>query len=142
MAFAATLAQSWTATLPAVSPRAKAFFQTDTVWVPRATRFSAAVSPSWPLTGIFRPTALRAWTTPVAMLSFSDRTASILLLFWLSACSMLLRAFVVSQLSVFFSNTTLIPAGLVSLSFGMPASVMPERRNAEFGSVSAPRMIA
>ena len=76
------------------------------------------------------------------MLSFSDRTAWMLLLFAFSAASMLFFAFVVSQLSVFFSNTTLIPAGLVSLSFGMPASVMPERRNAEFGSVAAPRMIA
>ena len=54
---------------------------------------------------------------------------------------MLFWAFVVSQLSVFFSNTTLIGPD-VSPSFGMPASVMPERRNAEFGSVSAPRMIA
>ena len=76
------------------------------------------------------------------MLSFSERTASMSLLFALSAASMLFCAFVVSQLSVFFSNTTLIPAEFVSSSSGMPASVMPERRNAEFGSVSAPRMIA
>src|SRR5215210_4441728 len=142
IAFGAGLAQSWTATLPAVSPRAKAFFQTDTVCVPRATRFSAAVSPSWPETGTLRPTAVSAWTTPVAMLSFSDRTASILFWLALSAASMLFFALVVSQLSVFFSKTTFTPAAFVSLSFGMPASVMPERRKAEFGSVSAPRMTA
>src|SRR3954447_13953362 len=39
-------AQSCIAMSSAVSPRAKAFFQTETACVPRATRFSAAVSPS------------------------------------------------------------------------------------------------
>src|SRR3954451_7385702 len=131
---------SWIATDPAVSPRANAFFQTETAWVPRATRFRAAVSPSWPETGILSPTAVSAWTTPVAMLSFSDRTASILLLLAASACSMLFLAFVVAQLSVFFSNTTML-GPYVSPSFGIPASAIPDRRNAEFGSVSAPRMI-
>src|SRR3954453_15947463 len=102
-AFNAVPAQSCIAMSPAVSPRANAFFQTDTACVPRAARFRAAVSPSWPVTGTFRPTVVSAWTTPVAMLSFSDKTASILLPFAFSAASMLFLAFVVSQLSVFFS---------------------------------------
>src|SRR5438105_4286982 len=41
---------SCTATSPAALPSARASFQTDTVWVPSATRFSAAWSPSWPET--------------------------------------------------------------------------------------------
>src|SRR4051794_14123968 len=39
-------AQNCIAMSPAVSPRANAFFQTETAWVPSATRLSAAVSPS------------------------------------------------------------------------------------------------
>src|SRR5436305_6634832 len=88
--------QSCIAMSPAVSPRANAFFQTETAWVPSATRLSAAVSPSCPVTGIFRPTVVSAWTTPVAMLSFSDRTAWMLLPFALRAASMLFLALVVS----------------------------------------------
>ena len=51
------------------------FFQTDTVCVPSATRFRAALSPSWPVTGTepARPCASSAATTPPAMPSFSDR---------------------------------------------------------------------
>ena len=54
---------------------------------------------------------------------------------------MLFWALVVSQLSVFFSNTTLMRPE-VSPSAGMPASVMPERRKAAFGSASSPLMTA
>ena len=96
------------ATLPAVSPRANAFFQTETVWVPRATRFSAAVSPSWP-----RDRDLQADggerlddAGRHAVVLGQDRVDLVPLA--LSAASMLFLALVVSQLSVFFSNTTLI----------------------------------
>src|SRR5882672_11514601 len=45
------LAQSATAASPADLPSIRASFQTSTVCVPRATRFRAAESPSWPDTG-------------------------------------------------------------------------------------------
>src|SRR5210317_163679 len=41
-----------TAISAAVLPNSRASFQTDTVWLPLATRFSAAWSPSWPDTGV------------------------------------------------------------------------------------------
>src|SRR6185295_12855479 len=96
---------SWVATLPATLPRSFAFFQTKTVWVPSATRLRAALSPSWPPIGMFRPTASSAWTAPVAMPSFSDSTASMSLLLAARAASMFVRAPAVSQLAVFCSNT-------------------------------------
>ena len=93
---------SWTAASPAVLPSSRASFQTETDWVPRATRLRAAASPSWPETGTLpaRPCASRAATTPPAMPSFSERTASTLLSAWVRNCSVCVWAREGSQLSV------------------------------------------
>src|SRR5213594_2691280 len=93
---------SWTAASPAVLPSSRASFHTSTVCVPSATRFRAALSPSWPDTGTLpaSPCAVSAAITPPAIPSFSERTASTLLLFAVRICSMLVCAFDGSQLSV------------------------------------------
>src|ERR1035437_636541 len=64
----AVLAQRATAASPADWPSMRASFQTSTVWVPRATRFRAAASPSCPETGTVpaRPCDFRAAMTPPA----------------------------------------------------------------------------
>src|SRR4029079_2597013 len=57
---------SWTAASPAALPSIRESFQTSTAWVPSATRFRAAASPSWPETDTlpWRPWAVSAATTP------------------------------------------------------------------------------
>ena len=79
-----------TAASPEILPRSRASFQIDTVWVPSAMRLIAAWSPSWPETGTepAMPWAASAATTPPAMPSFSQTTASTLLLFLVRICSM------------------------------------------------------
>ena len=74
---------------PAAVPSSEVFFQTLTVWLPRATLLRAAMSPSWPPTATLpaSPWPLSAATTPPAMPSFSERTASILLLLAVRICS-------------------------------------------------------
>ncbi len=90
------------AAAPAAVPSARASFQTSTVCVPRATRFRAAASPSWPETGTlpWRPWAVRAAMTPPAMPSFSTKAMSILLSLAVRNCSIVVWAFFGSQLSV------------------------------------------
>ena len=68
---------SATAASPAALPSSRASFQTDTVCVPRATRFRAARSPSWPdtATSPARPWASSAATTPPAIPSLDATTA-------------------------------------------------------------------
>src|ERR1700687_1545534 len=58
---ASAFLHSCIAASPALLPRARASFQTSTVWVPSATRLRAALSPSWPETGTLpaRPCAVR-----------------------------------------------------------------------------------
>ncbi len=79
-----------------------ASFHTDTVWVPSATRLSAALSPSWPETGTVpaRPCAASAATTPPAVPSLEATTASTSLLLAVRNCSMFFCATAGFQLSV------------------------------------------
>src|SRR5216683_2646925 len=83
-------------------PSSRASFHTDTVWVPSATRLSAALSPSCPETGTepARPCAERAATAPPAVPSLEATTASTLLLFLVRICSMFFWALAGSHWSV------------------------------------------
>ena len=125
----------------AALPSTRESFQTDTSWVPSATRFRAALSPSWPVTGTVpaRPWASRAATTPPAMPSFSEITASTLLFTEVRHCSMFFWAASGFQPSVKVSQTFLIlPASML----GFRTSMMPWNRNVAFGSPLSPLMKA
>src|SRR5579859_1736212 len=100
----------WIAESPAALPSRRESFQTSTVCKPLAIRFRAGASPSWPETGTLpaRPCAASANTTPPAIPSFSDSTASTLLLFCVRNCSISVCAFDGSQLSVYVSPTILM----------------------------------
>ncbi len=85
------------------------------------------------------PCAASAATAPPAMPSFSEMTASMLLLLAVSICSMLRWAFSGFQPSVNASPTFLIlPASM----FGCSTSMMPWNRNVAFGSPWSPLMKA
>ncbi|MNL49868.1 hypothetical protein D3C87_1728340 [compost metagenome] len=93
---------SSTAISAAFLPSSRASFQTDTVCVPSAMRFSAAWSPSCPDTGTdpARPWALSAAMAPPAVPSFEATTASTSLLLAVRNCSMFAWATSGFQLSV------------------------------------------
>src|SRR3989339_1657801 len=107
-----------TAISAAAFPRSRASFQTETVWIPLATRFRAAWSPSCPDTGVMpsMPWAVRAATTPPAVPSFDATTASTLLLLAVRICSIFFCATSGFQPSVYCSPTFLIlPASMAAL---------------------------
>ncbi|MCY1303617.1 hypothetical protein D9M70_533320 [compost metagenome] len=93
---------SSTATSAARLPSSRLSFQTETVCVPKATRFSAALSASWPETGTepARPCASRAAMAPPAVPSLEATTASTLLSLAVRNCSMFFWAFSGFQPSV------------------------------------------
>src|SRR4029079_13981929 len=98
------LLHSESAAWPAALPSSLLFFQMSTYCLPRATLFRLAGSPSWPDSG-GNPYCLpsRAAATPSAVLSFSARIASILVLLelaWSMMASMFAWAFSVFQASV------------------------------------------